>query len=484
MVRSITPEKNTDLPAQETNSVSQGITAISVEGYKALADNCRIEVRPLTILAGTNSSGKSSIMQPLLLMKQTLEASYDPGSLLLNGPNLRFTSASQFFSFNQFRKSKNSSGVLRLKIGIELDKGPFLETIFHKEGKNTITLAEMRYRENPEIDIRFLPDLSHDELLEVLPAQIYDFYTDISNGKINLPSYSSSGAENHLDRLEVFQHRCFFSIGIVQPQDPHSVFVIPGLSNPASEWEYRIREIIHVPGLRGNSERTHQNIAIGGDFPGTFESYIASIISSWQVNESHLLLTLEEWLEKLGLTQRIEAKQINDTQIELKVNRLPCIDRKGGKKTDMVSIADVGFGVSHVLPVLVALLAAEPDQLVYVEQPEIHLHPRAQVALAQILAEAASRGVRVVVETHSELLLVSIQSLIAEGTISPDLVKLHWFTRGEDGMTQITSADLDEAGAFGDWPEDFAEVAMDLDNRYLSAAEAKLWNNQSNGNKN
>jgi hypothetical protein len=51
-------------------------------------------------------------------------------------------------------------------------------------------------------------------------------------------------------------------------------------------------------------------------------------------------------------------------------------------------------------------------------------------------------------------------------------------------MTQITSADLDEAGAFGDWPEDFAEVAMDLDNRYLSAAEAHLWNNQSNGNKN
>jgi hypothetical protein len=484
MVRSTTQEKNSNLPVQDVKSVPQGITAISVEGYKALANNCRIEVRPLTILSGTNSSGKSSIMQPLLLMKQTLEASYDPGSLLLNGPNLRFTSASQFFSFDQVSKSKNSSGVLRLKIGIEVDKGPLLETIFHKTGKSPITLAEMRYREDPEIDIRFLPDLSHDEILEVLPTQLHDFYTDISSGKVNLPTYSSSGSGNHLDQLEVFQYRCFFSIGIVQPQDPHSFFVIPGLSNPASEWEYRIREIIHVPGLRGNPERTYQNIAVGGSFSGTFESYIASIIRSWQVDESHRIITLEKWLTKLGLTQRIEARQINDTQVELKVNRLPCIDRRGRQKTDMVSIADVGFGVSHILPVLVALLAAEPDQLVYIEQPEIHLHPRAQVALAEILAEAASRGVRVVAETHSELLLVAIQSLIAEEKISPDLVKLHWFTRNEDGMTQITSADLDEAGAFGDWPEDFAEVAMDLDNRYLSAAEAHLWNNQSNDNKN
>ncbi len=76
----------------------QGITGISVSGYKSLYDECSIEVRPLTILAGANSSGKSSIMQPLLLMKQTLEATYDPGALLLYGPNVRFTSVQQFLS--------------------------------------------------------------------------------------------------------------------------------------------------------------------------------------------------------------------------------------------------------------------------------------------------------------------------------------------------------------------------------------------------
>ena len=75
-----------------------GITKIAVKGFKSIAEECEIDIRPLTILAGANSSGKSSIMQPLLLLKQTLEATYDPGPLLLNGPNVRFTEVSQFLS--------------------------------------------------------------------------------------------------------------------------------------------------------------------------------------------------------------------------------------------------------------------------------------------------------------------------------------------------------------------------------------------------
>ena len=69
-----------------------GITRITVAGFKSIAEEQSVEIRPLTILAGANSSGKSSIMQPLLLLKQTLDATYDPGALLLNGPNVRFTS--------------------------------------------------------------------------------------------------------------------------------------------------------------------------------------------------------------------------------------------------------------------------------------------------------------------------------------------------------------------------------------------------------
>ena len=84
-----------------TKQQYKGISEISVRGFKSLSRESRIEVRPLTILAGANSSDKSSIMQRLLLMKQTLEASYDSGPLLMNGPNAKFTSADQFISHSQ-----------------------------------------------------------------------------------------------------------------------------------------------------------------------------------------------------------------------------------------------------------------------------------------------------------------------------------------------------------------------------------------------
>src|ERR1700681_4249836 len=88
-------QKPSDQSEVEHNA---GITRITVAGFKSIATEQSIEVRPLTILAGANSSGKSSIMQPLLLLKQTLDATYDPGALLLNGPNVRFTSIEQILS--------------------------------------------------------------------------------------------------------------------------------------------------------------------------------------------------------------------------------------------------------------------------------------------------------------------------------------------------------------------------------------------------
>src|SRR5438132_6216022 len=74
------------------------ITEIQVAGFKSISEEQKIEIRPLTILAGANSSGKSSMMQPALLLKQTLEAPYDPGPIMLNGPNAKFTLAEELLS--------------------------------------------------------------------------------------------------------------------------------------------------------------------------------------------------------------------------------------------------------------------------------------------------------------------------------------------------------------------------------------------------
>jgi len=225
--------------------------------------------------------------------------------------------------------------------------------------------------------------------------------------------------------------------------------------------------------LRGNPERTYPVTAVGLTFPGTFENYVASVIEQWQRDGTNEKLEeLNYDLRRLGLTGKVMAKPIDDTQVELLVSRFLHSNDNGLQ--DMVSIADVGFGVSQTLPVIVAIHAAKPGQLVYIEQPEIHLHPRAQYAMAEVLADAALQGKRLVVETHSSLLLLGIQTLVAEGKLAPEMVKLHWFKLLDDGSTQITSADLDETGAFSDWPEDFATVTLDSESHYLDAAEARM----------
>jgi predicted ATPase len=178
-------------------------------------------------------------------------------------------------------------------------------------------------------------------------------------------------------------------------------------------------------------------------------------------------------LSSLGLGYYVDARRIDETQIELYVGIREGI---GPDELDgLFSVADTGSGVGAALPVIVALVAAVPGQIVYLEQPENDLHPRAQAALSTILVSAAKRGVRVIVETHSSLLLLGIQTLVAEGKLDSELVKLHWFSLNDEGVTEITSADLDESGAFGeDWPEDFAEVELDAESRYLDAAEKRL----------
>jgi predicted ATPase len=94
--------------------------------------------------------------------------------------------------------------------------------------------------------------------------------------------------------------------------------------------------------------------------------------------------------------------------------------------------------------------------------------------MAKVLVDAAKRGVRVVVETHSSLLLLGVQTLVAQNDLPPEKVKLYWFQRDKEGCTEVKPADLDEAGAFGDWPEDFADVSLKAESRYLDAAGARL----------
>jgi predicted ATPase len=441
MARPVNSKKK-DAPAKP-----DGITRISVSGFKSIADEQSIEVRPLTILAGANSSGKSSIMQPLLLLKQTLEASYDPGALRLDGPNVRFTSANQFLSHVGHNKYTDA-----FSVGIEAGSSGYLKTLFRKQAGKLIEVQQNIFiRGNNKKELRV--DMTSEDLRANLSTIFLKFITD------------DVGQE---PEMTVTRNRFF--LGFLFNRRGGRLGIDASTYMPAQVIEPYIRDTIHLPGLRGNPERTYVVAAVGKTFPGTFENYAASVIAKWQAENDENLEGVGEDLKELGLTSKVSATPLNDTQVELQVARLPQVTK--GRGGDMVNIADVGLGVSQTLPVVVALREAKPGQLVYLEQPEIHLHPRAQTAMAKVLADAAVRGVHVVAETHSALLILGIQTLVAEGKLAPELVKLHWFERRE-GVTKVRSADLDERGSFGDWPEDFADVELEAQGRYLDAVEAR-----------
>jgi predicted ATPase len=446
--------KNTDKPKRKANKRSPAaLRAISVAGYKSVGERQRVEIRPLTLLAGANSGGKSSLIQPMLLLKQTLDAPYDPGSLLLDGPNVRLTSTTQLLT-----KRSKSESEKNLVVGFELNDFE-IELSFEKKSGHGLEIKNNIIRRHGDQDIILEPNLNSNKIKEILSHIGIGFHSEIlEQGEFKLR-----------------RDRSFLSIDIIMGNEklPFPLFSFVSSSNFGVDIFSYLRRMIHLPGLRGNPERTYKTTAVGDTFPGTFESYVASIIHYWQTTKNERLTQLGRNLETLGLTWKVSAQRLDDTQVELKVGRLSHGNRGGAH--DLVSIADVGFGVSQTLPVLVALLTANAGQIVYLEQPEIHLHPRAQLALARVLAEAAKRGVLVITETHSALLLQGIQTLVAKDELSKDIVKLHWVQRDEKGMTRVTSADLDSTGAFGDWPVDFMEVGLEADNEYLTAAETKLF---------
>lgn len=432
-----------------TISSKEEITRITVSGFKSIVQEQSIDIKPLTILAGANSSGKSSIMQPLLLLKQTLDSTYDPGPLLLNGPNIKFTASEQLLS-----RAHNGKPINTFHVGIAISNGSALKTSFKQNTRIGFELEETTYSDSSGENFRLFMGMPQDEI-QLVYARAY--------GKLSLLDKATS--VNPI----IVQDRCFLELDVgVEGED---FFVPIRLIRGEQALEDSILRIIHLPGLRGSPERDFPVAAIGRTFPGTFEYYAASVIEKWQVEkESEKLKGLNSDLARLALTRKVIARRKNAIAIELLVDRF-----LEGDKEDMVSIADVGLGVSQALPVVVALHTAAPGQLVYIDQSEIHLHPRAQSIMAEVLADAVLQGKRVVVETHSGLLLRGVQILVAEGKLSPELVKLHWFKRLADGSTEITSADLDERGAYGDWPEDFDDVLLNSEGRYIDAVEDKMW---------
>lgn len=399
---------------------SKNVPAISkliLERVRVFRARAEIELGALTVLAGANSSGKSTAMMGALLLKQTLDAPFDPGPLLLRDGHVELT------SFEQLRTKGETEPVV---IGLETTDGMRLEAHFDR---------------SPEGDV--------------------DVVENTASGTRGRTARIRKGGQTR--GRPVARERFFLGGNMPRAEQ----IALPESAARASD---ALVHILHVPGLRTPPQRDYILTAAGDTFDGRFDRYVASILLEWQRAKDPRVGEVGADLRRIGLTWKVEARRVSDTSVVLRVARLRRPTQGGAR--DLVEIADVGVGVSQALPVLVALRRARTGQLVYLEQPELHLHPRAQHALGAVLVDAAARGVRVVIETHSSVLLLGIQAAALEhDALEPAEVRVHWFERNDDGTSSVTSSTLSQKGALDGSPIDFDDVELGAHRAYLDAVE-------------
>lgn len=166
-----------------------------------------------------------------------------------------------------------------------------------------------------------------------------------------------------------------------------------------------------------------------------------------------LVARANEWLERLKVGYQLKISSVGGSVSDLFEVRL--IDTRRKDRVE-VALSDVGFGVSQILPFLVQSLTAD-RQIISIEQPEVHIHPRLQADLGDLLAATIGDPYRhqFLIETHSEHLMLRIQRLIREHKLKHDDVAVIYVSAGPDGST-ATRLHLDEEGDFVDeWPGGF-----------------------------
>ena len=181
--------------------------------------------------------------------------------------------------------------------------------------------------------------------------------------------------------------------------------------------------------------------------------YRGDLLPDLLFRRPELIKETNRWLEQLDMGYELEVKPVGPNSGDLFEVRLIDVRRK---ERVNVALPDVGFGVSQLLPFVVQSLVSE-EQIISIEQPEVHVHPRLQADLGDLLAEAIKepRQNQFIVETHSEHLILRLQRLVYEKRIKPEDVSVIYISRGPEGA-KSQRLHLDEEGDFIDeWPNGF-----------------------------
>lgn len=128
---------------------------------------------------------------------------------------------------------------------------------------------------------------------------------------------------------------------------------------------------------------------------------------------------------------------------------------RSDSRSDFQRPQNVGFGLTQLFPIIVSLLAARTGDVLLIENPEVHLHPRAQQEIGTLLAEAAASGVQVIMETHSDHVLNGVRLAVKRQKLPPTEVRVHFFAHRPGQSSVPESPSMDDDGRLNSWPAGF-----------------------------
>ena len=388
------------------------ITQLSVQNFKSWQNTGTLQLAPLTGLFGANNSGKTSILQVLLMLKQTVEhPSPDWNEPLYFGDEESLVNLGSFDDIihRPTNDPSLSISVSWKHIGPYSVNSLFFSTFIDKKDKQP-HLAEFCYTANrQDFRVKWTP-------------QGYRFKSGHDSIKADL-------------------FRCY---GVTSPTGPLEPFF-----RCREAFEKLFSHILYLGPLR---EHPRPRYLWEGDHPkgvGRYGEQAIAALLSQRVQLSTIDEQIPKWLQRLELIDSYRLNPVSDTEqdYEFLVKQY-----KGGPE---VRLTDVGFGVSQVLPVLILCYSAPEGSILILEQPEAHLHPSAQSELGDVLVDVVkNRNVQIILESHSAFMLHRLQRRIAEEQISETDTALY-FCQINDGTSEIERLKLDEYGNISNWPQNF-----------------------------
>lgn len=220
--------------------------------------------------------------------------------------------------------------------------------------------------------------------------------------------------------------------------------ITPAVTYPKSQYAVSTRRFL---GSRG--EFTAHFLLEYGDHMSVSTNLLSPDVAA----PDKLLTQTNAWMQKFSPSVVLDVENIRHTDfVQLRYSyRTQGIGGGGG----IFRATNVGFGLSYSLPIVVACLAAQPGDLLLLENPEAHLHPEGQLAMGELMARAASNGVQILVESHSDHVLNGIRLAVKRKILSPEDVAFRFFRRDDSGAANVQTPTIDRDGMLSDWPAGF-----------------------------